>query len=117
LFESLYPLVLARDGSSDLFISLLDMHEVFLLGSTEIPAQVSLSDFAGVAKVLIIGIDFKRMLKRSQTLLLASLFLGYSSADEFLPSFHLSVNHDLALLLAFLAPDESGMRVFIVWFT
>jgi hypothetical protein len=95
LFESIYPLILlAREGSSELFIALLDVREEILLGSAEIPAQVSLSDFAGVAKVLVIGIDFKRLLKPSQALLLASLFLGDSSVEKFLPSFHLSVNHD-----------------------
>jgi hypothetical protein len=54
----------------------LDVHEEILLGSAEVPTQVSLSDFAGIAKVLIIGIDFKRLLKPSQTLLLASLLLA-----------------------------------------
>ena len=84
MFESIYPLVLlAREGASELFIAFLDVREEMLLGSAEIPARVSLSGFAGVAKVLVIRIDFKRLLKRSEALLLASQFLGDSSVDEF----------------------------------
>jgi hypothetical protein len=63
----------------------LDVREEILLGSAEIPAQVSLSDFAGITKVLVIGIDFKRLLKLPQALLLASLFLGDSPTGMFVP--------------------------------
>jgi hypothetical protein len=56
-------------------MAFLDVREEMLFGLAEISAQISLSDFAGLAKVLVIGIDFRRLLKRSEALLLASHFL------------------------------------------
>ena len=82
LFKSFHPFVLACDSSSDLFIARLDVQEVILIDRLRFPTQVSFSNFAGLPKVLIIGIDFNRLLKPSQSFLLASLLLGDPSADE-----------------------------------
>ena len=62
-----------------------------------------MSNFSGIPKAPIIGIDC--LLELSSSIVFASLFLSDSASNELLPNFQLSANHDICSLSKFFSDE------------